>query len=24
MLDIQGRHVQVHDESIIGIRKGDS
>jgi len=24
MLEVQGRHVRVHDESIIGIRKGDS
>jgi len=24
MFDVQGRHVRVHDESIIGIRKGDS
>jgi len=24
MLDVQGRYVRVHDESIIGIHKGDS
>jgi len=23
-LDVQGRHVRVHDESIMGIRKDDS
>jgi len=24
LLDVQGRHVRVHDESIMGIRKNDS